>query len=198
MVGVALLLVATTIPLGTELWFDFLEASTRNTDVILQYKEYKLITVQGFLVGLFGRTELASAAWAAAAVMLLIAAAIHWRTPDAPFRHIATVVLLAIATNPYMSFYDALLLVLPATVWWCDRKRWRQSRWLFVGALIGIAWIWEHLAHSWSPAFALAGWEITLPFSLIGPIAAVWLLVAAGQSRRRLVPRPTSDRADGP
>ena len=87
--------------------------------------------------------------------------------------------LLALVSNPYGFFYDALLLVVPATAWWTERDAWRPDRWRFVGALIAAAWCWEQYAHSWREVLKFAGVNSAPPFSLVGPVAVLWLIVAS-------------------
>ena len=183
MCGVVLALCATTIPLGPGLWRDFLGASLANADVLGQYDPYKLITVQGFMSGAFGPGPLVSAAWAAIAAGLLAAAIWSWRRSASRAEDLATTVLLAVAANPYLSFYDALLLAFPATVWLSERPQWRRGPWLIVGGLIGMAWVWEHFAHSWVQVFSAMGWPVVAPFSLVGPVSAAWLVVSMWKGR---------------
>jgi len=102
----------------------------------------------------------------------------------------ALVVLLALATNPYCSFYDALLLVVPATAWWTERDTWRRDRWMVVGVLIAVAWCWEQYSYNWQEFLKAAGVGRTPPFSLVGPIAAVWLIVASVEGVRASLAGP--------
>jgi hypothetical protein len=185
MASVAVALVAITIPLGASLWVDFWHASGANSAVLLQYPSYKLITLQGFLSGLSsGPGSMRLAVWAAAVLLLLGIAGAAWRRPAPPLRHLGHVVLLAVAANPYLSFYDGLLLAVPATAWWSERALWRPRRWWTVGICIAAAWLWEHASHTWAPGFQMVGMEFLPPFSIVGPAAAVWLVVGSLESLR--------------
>jgi hypothetical protein len=97
-------------------------------------------------------------------------------------RHLGLTLLLAVAVNPYASFYDALVLVLPATVWWADRALWRRGPWLTVGILIAIAWCAEQYVYTWSNVLRPLGADWRPPFSLVGPAVTIWLLLAAREA----------------
>jgi hypothetical protein len=123
-----------------------------------------------------------SVVWGPIALVLFGYAVAAWRKPAPTLRHLGLVVLLAVAANPYLSFYDGLLLAVPATVWWSERALWRRSRWRLVGICIGAIWLWEHASHSWSPALEMAGIGVLPPFSIIGPVSAFWLILGSLES----------------
>ena len=183
MVAVVIGLSALTLPLGFELWADFLRVSLSNTTLIAQYEPYKMITLKSFLSSVLGDGRVAQVLWVGVSLGLSAAAVSVWQRPGPPLRYLGHVLLLAIAANPYASFYDALLLVVPATVWWLERDSWRRNRWIVVGALIATMWCWEQWAHTYREILKSAGLGVTPPFSLVGPIAAVWLLLALDEAR---------------
>jgi hypothetical protein len=190
MAGVALLLCALTLPLGLQVWADFLSVSMANADIFANYESQKLITVRGFLEGMLGKNGLTPILWACAAAGLIVAAVLAWRAPGPPLRHLGVGLLLAVAANPYAQFYDALVLAVPATVWWAERDRWRRGPWLIVATLLAAAWCGEQWLYSWGVVSTAAGLRWLPPVSVVGPVAAVWLVLAACQAMQssRLVP----------
>lgn len=182
MIGVAIVLCAVTLPLGRGLWVDFLHVSVSNVDMVAPYDAYKLITLKGFLGAVLGQGRLTVLLWGVTSLGLLALAVSAWTVPAPPVRHLALVVLLVIAANPYGFFYDALLLAVPAAVWWSERDVWRRAPWTIVGVLLAAVWCWEHSAHTWNEVLKLAGIEWVPPFSLVGPAAALWLTLAARET----------------
>ena len=184
MAGVALLLCVLTLPLGLQVWKGFLGVSTANAEIFANYDSYKLITIRGFIEGILGKSDLTLALWMCVAAGLIVAAVRAWRAPGPPLRHLGVGLLLAVAANPYAQFYDALVLAVPATVWWAERDRWRRGPWLIVATLLAVAWCGEQWIYSWGALAASAGPRWFPPVSLVGPAAAVWLVLAAGQAAR--------------
>ncbi len=183
MAATVLALCATAAPLGWDLWMDFVRVSMSNVNVIALYDPAKMITLKAFLATVLGDGQLAFWVWVVVSVTAVAAAVWAWQTPGSPLRHLGLVLLLAIAINPYAFFYDALLLAIPATAWWVERAQWRRRRWITVGALIAVAWCWEHYAHTWREVLNVFGLGFYPPFSAVGPIAAAWLLLAASEAR---------------
>ena len=190
MVGVVVLLCVLALPLGRQVWTDFLEVSMANGDILANYDRQKLITLRGFLEGTLGTSDVTTILWALVAVGLVIMAALSWRAPGPPLRHLGTGLLLAVSANPYASFYDALVLAVPATVWWAERGRWARGPWLTVGILLAVAWCWEQWLYSWGVLAAAAGVHWVPPVSVVGPVAAVWLVLAARESMRPFASAP--------
>jgi hypothetical protein len=184
MAGVALLLCLTTVPLGRQIWVDFLGGSAGGAFALEGYAAQKQITLRGFLEGVLGQGNTTMTIWAIAAAGLIAAAVAAWRSPGSPLRHLGIAVLLAIAANPYGFFYDALVLAVPGTVWWAERDRWRRGAWLAVGTLIAVAWCSEQWLYSWGVVAKVAGVPWLPPVSLVGPVAATWLVLAALQAVR--------------
>ena len=172
-----------------------------NDTILAGYAAYKQITLKGFLEATLGAGAFSTVAWIAAAATLLLSTVAGWRSPGPPVRHLALAILLGVAVNPYASFYDALLLAIPGTVWWSERQTWRRGPWLTVGWLIAVAWCGEQYAFIWGALVSgtdLAWW--LPPFSAVGPVATIWLLLAAretvAQARITTTPRGVPDRAD--
>ena len=185
MAGVAALLCASTIPLGFQLWADFVGVSVGHSFALINYEPQKHITLRGFLEGTLGKGDLTLALWAIAAAALVVVAVRSWRAPGPPLRHIGTGVLLAVSANPYGFFYDALVLAIPATVWWAERDRWARVSWLVVGGLLTLTWCSEQWLYSWGVAAGTAGFHWRPPVSIVGLTTAVWLVLAANQGRHQ-------------
>ena len=178
------ILVLSTVPLGMAVWAAFYQSASSNSDILGTYPPYKLITLQGFFSGWIGNARFVSViSWLMGGVLVVVAAR-AWRTAAPVTRQLSWAVLLAVAANPYLSFYDALILVYPAFVWWFERNLWRRRPWMFVGWLMGATWLAEHIAHSWTPGLELVGAGVVPPFSLVGPASAIWLIVSVIESRR--------------
>lgn len=182
MLGVVAGLCVASLPLGTGLWVDFLASSASNEALIVDYEAYKLITLKGFLTGAFGRATWVTGLWGISCLGLLAATVLAWRQPLRPVRQLGLVLLLLVATNPYVSFYDALVLAIPASVWWSDRARWTPWAWWLVGALILVAWTWEQSGFAWISFLDDVGVDWVPPFSLVGPAVSLWLLIEAREA----------------
>jgi hypothetical protein len=179
-----------TVPLGSELWRDFVRVSMSNVDTAGWYHAYKLITLKGFFGAVF-QNSLATSLWIGVSIGLLAATVWSWfRRRSDPVAQLAQAMLLAVAASPYGFFYDALLLVFPATAWWWARGHWNGVRWRLIGALLLLTWCWEHASHTWVELFAMAGWRYRLPFSLVGVVAAAWLVVSLLEAETSDQPEP--------
>lgn len=195
MASASALLVLLSLPLGTGLWSDFVAASLANGKILVAYEGHKLITLKGFIDGTVGVGAPAQGLWALAVVVLTTAAITIWRRPATPLHHLGTALLFAVAANPYASFYDALVLIVPASVWWAERALWRPSRWQLVGALVALAWLGEHAHFTWLPLLAKFGLEWTPAVSIVGPLVSLWLLLEAAEALRRHPSSPLRRRS---
>ena len=185
MAGVAALLCALSLPLGFQLWADFLGVSVGHSFTLQDYEPQKHIMLRGFLEGTLGRGDLTFVLWVFAVAVLVVTAVLAWRTPGSPLRHLGLGVLLAVSANPYAFFYDALVLAVPATVWWAERDRWARTPWLIVGALLALTWCSEQWLYSWGMAAGPAGVRWRPPVSIVGLTTAIWLVLAARDAIRR-------------
>jgi hypothetical protein len=93
-------------------------------------------------------------------------------------------VLLVISANPFAFFYDALLLAIPATVWWAERDRWSRNPWLIVGWLIALMWCSEQWLYSWGVVTARGGVPWRPPVSIVGLSTAIWLILVGREAMR--------------
>jgi glycosyl transferase family 87 len=198
MAGVAALLCALTLPLGFQLWADFLGNSVGPSFRLEGQDPWDQITLRAFLEGTMGRGDLTLVLWTVAATALVIAAVLAWRTPGPPLRHLGIGVLLGVSVNPYAFFYDALVLAIPATVWWAERDRWNRTPWLIVGALLALMWCWEQWLYSWDWLATAAGIPWWRPrVSIVGFVTPIWLVLAAREARRRTPVAALADVARG-
>jgi hypothetical protein len=184
MAGVAALLCALSLPLGIQLWKDFFRISVGHSLALAGYEPQKLITLRSFLEGTLGKGDLTLIVWAIAAAALIVMAILAWRAPGSPLRYLGIGVLLVISANPYAFFYDALVLAIPATVWWAERDRWARKPWLIVGVLLALAWCSEQWLYSWGVVAKGAGLQWRPPVSLVGLVTAFWLMLAAREAMR--------------
>jgi hypothetical protein len=190
MAGVVILLCLLTLPLGYQLWADFVGVSIGHAFALAGYDVQKQITLRSFLEGTLGKGDVTLVVWAIAAIALVVAAVLAWRAPGPPLRWLGIGVLLAIAANPYAFFYDALTLAVPATVWWAERDRWKRQPWLIVGALLALTWCSEQWLYSWGVFAMSAGAPWRPPVSIVGLTTTIWLLLAARQAVRAPDARP--------
>ncbi len=183
MAGIVVAACIGSLPLGIELWREFLRSSLSNAEILIGYEPYKQIALKSFLDATIGQNAAGTAVWVTSVLGLAAVAGAAWRVPASAVRHLGLVVLLAVAANPYASFYDALVLVFPATVWWSERATWRRTPWLVVGCLIAAVWCWEQYSAAWAPLFdGSDGSSHYPPFSIVGPAAAIWLVLAARET----------------
>jgi hypothetical protein len=183
MLAVAGALCAAALPLGVDLWGDFFRLSMVNNALLAEYPPYKVITFKGFIDALVGPDSVAHWLWIMSVVGLFAAAYRIWTRPSVPIHHLAMVVLLAVAANPYASFYDALVVALPATVWWSRRRDWPRGAWLTVGWALAAAWCAEQYSYTWTNVLSPFGWDWTPPVSIVGLVTAGWLVLEAWQRR---------------
>ena len=181
--GIVLAMCVVSIPLGTEVWREFFRTSISNAEILNRYAAYKQISLKSFIDSTLGQNPVSTATWVAAVLGLSAIASSAWRVPGPAIRHVGLVVLLAVAANPYASFYDALVIVLPATVWWAERPIWRRLPWLVVGWLIAAIWCWQQYAATWVTLLSELGVPYSYPpFSIVGPAVSIWLVIASREA----------------
>jgi hypothetical protein len=185
LIGFAVLLAG--LPLG--LTDDFLDASLRNAELLGDFPAHKLITMQAFLSAFTDSV----APWLLVLVVLGACGFYVWR-PSSPIpvpRQLGVVVLITIAANPYVAFYDGLVLMIPSIIWWASRETYASvAARRAIGALIAFIWVWDQAVFFYAGAARsfdlLAGTSPGL--SLIGPALTAWILIEtldarAGQPR---------------
>jgi len=178
MLGVVGLLVLSSLPLGTGIWQQFLDASFANDAVVGQYEAFKQITLKGFLGAVLPQA-FSGWVWALCSVGLVLWTGWTWtrlKTSGRGAHALGLTLLLAVAVNPYASFYDALVLAVPATLWWANRERYPRTLFLSIGGLIGLMWVWEYFTMYYAGNLQTLGLNLATPFSLVGPCAALWLV----------------------
>jgi len=174
---------AASMVLGPEIWGDFFTTLVdtarlnegENAFVDLQ------VTVLASLRILIGGGSLSVAVWA---VWLMVTAVLGlavlsvWRRPEqarSPLRLFGTMALFALAANPRLYFYDAVLLVLPVVARYVDRETYGSILHRRLSAVLAII----ALGSTWGIA---AGLNPLL--AAVGPASAAWLVVEADDMRR--------------
>lgn len=188
MIGVGVLLAG--LPLGVT--GDFLDASFRNSELLSDFPAYKLISMRAFL----GAFTDSMAPWVVVLVVLGACGIYLWlpttRTPMP--RQLAVVVLITITANPYVAFYDGLVVMIPAIIWWASRDTYASLvAWRAIGALIALIWVWDQAVFFYAGAARSLDLITngTPSLSLVGPALAAWILmetldVWAGHRNSRL------------
>lgn len=176
MLAVAVGLCVAALPLGADLWIDFARLSVLNDAVLAEYETFKVITLRGFLTAVMGPGQLTIALWLLCAVTVAMMLRRYWPVDRQPANELGMILLAAVALNPYASFYDALVLAMPATVWWAGAM-WATTSWRAIGGLVAVIWCWEHYLYTWPNLWQGADWVPSPAFSIVGPAAAIWLLL---------------------
>lgn len=180
LVGAAMIL--STLPMGLDAWRAYLLAGPAGVGDLLDpatgdysYPAHKLVTFEAFARSTFGAywPGAGLAAWVALELLALVACLSVWlRLPDVRDQ-LAITVLVAVAANLYVEFYDVLVLAVPAAVWWTSRARYRPGTWRLIGAAAAAIWVWHWV---WTVSSPGPAWP-----SLVGGFLAVW--IAAEMSR---------------
>jgi len=176
LLGLALLVVS-TLPLGLSLWSDYFDASARMGQLLTSHgisiwKQQTLYAFWRWTLGEGTRLHLAEIAAAIGAFALGAPVLWLWRTRAVPRdlpRLVSIAVLFLVACNLYLFFYDGLLLLIPAVVWYTSPESYaRASARRWCGGCIAAAYAWQHAS-----SFVL---QRQAP-PLLGPIVAVWLAI---------------------
>ena len=198
-------LALSTLPLGTGLWRDFFTMTTRAGEIGTRYSLYKEITLLAALRSMLGWGTLTTIIWACAAIPLGILAIRAIRDGRPLGRSSALITVLAVIANPYVSFYDGFVLIVPATLWYSHRNAYSDLAWRIVGGWIAAYWIWDMAVFYYAaqvPAFRdpgisaggllLTGWFVSEAISR-DPVSE-----AGHRSRRPTVPRAPAPNATRP
>ena len=180
-------LLLSTLLLGAAIWGEFFAMSARAGRIAAIYEAYMEITLLASLKSVLGWTALAKIVWGGSVAVLtaLVVRAVRDGRPTA--RSVALVTLFAIVANPYVSFYDGFVLVVPATLWIANRDEYPGRAWWIIGGLIATYWLWDMGIFYYKyavPVFAEPR------VSAAGIILTAWLLTEA--RARPLTARPVS------
>lgn len=186
MASVGSVMILTTLPMGPGVWEEYLTAVPHHIGILLAqgeggltYPAHKLVTFEAFARSTFGALSpaLGRVVWIALEVSAIAACLLVWLRAKAIEDQLATAVLVAVAANVYVEFYDALVLGLPAAVWWTGRGRYPPATWRTVGLAAAAIWAWHWI---WTVGSPGPGWP-----SLVGGFLAVWIVAEASRVFRR-------------
>lgn len=180
MAAVGVVMIASTLPMGLDVWHDYLDALPRWIGALLgsgeanfAYPAHKLVTFEAFTrstVGLLsplaGRISWITLEVFAAAACLLV-----WFRSRSVVDEIAVTVLVAVAANVYVESYDLLVLAVPAAAWWTRRSRYRPYLWKAIGVSAVAIWMWQ-----WSWLIGPA--DAPRP-ALVGGLLGLWIAAEA-------------------
>lgn len=177
MAVVGAIMIASTLPLGLEVWREYLSETPRVIDKFLRntggQPVHKLITFEAFTRSTLGTQNeaLGNGSWILLEIVAAIGALVAWFRARSAMEEVAMTVLVLVAANVYVVFYDALVLALPAAVWWMRRDRYPPILWWAIAAAASGFWLWQ-----W---FSLYGpWNDHLP-SLAGGFLVIWIVAEA-------------------
>ncbi len=174
-------LVAASMPLGPRLWLEFID-STRALGTLvldqspahrLEYPIYRLVSLHATLRSI-APPPLIDPLWWVGELVLIASAAVVWLRSRDLHRQLAALALFVLAGNAYAVFYDSLLLVVPAMVWWGRRDRYPLGHNVVIGGCLAATWLWL-----WVSLYGV----VADPPSLVGGFLAVWLVTEALATR---------------
>jgi hypothetical protein len=182
-------LVLTTAPMGPSVWHAYLTVSSTRLEVLLgldagsgSYPSFKLITAEAFLRSVGLASGGPALGWSAlAAIALCVAASVFvWsRVRDARVQ-IAITVLACVAANPYVEFYDALVLVVPAATWWAAPGSYPGRTGLVVAFAAISIWLVQWIS--------LYLWKAPGQPSLVGGLLLIWIAAETVRAARAREP----------
>jgi hypothetical protein len=85
-------------------------------------------------------------------------------------------VLAVVCANIYTNFYDALVLAVPAAVWWMSRSRYTARVWRGIGVAVGAIWLLQWIG-IYTPLWPGQ-------YSLVGICVFAWLMLEANSITR--------------
>jgi hypothetical protein len=159
-----------------EPWRGFFALTTRAGEIGVAYDAYREITLLATLKSVLGWGVLTKTVWVAGLSILTALAVRAIRDARPIGRSIALITLLAVVANPYASFYDGFVLVVPATLWSAHRDAYANRAWWVIGAWIAAYWVWDMAVFYYRPLVPGAG-EPGL--SAAGIFLAGWLVSEA-------------------
>jgi len=136
-------LALSTYPMGAGVWQEFFGMTIRSGEISTGYSAYKEITLLASVKSVFGWGFLTTSVWMLGLGVLtaLVIRAIRDARPLG--RSLALITLLAIVANPYASFYDGFVLIVPGTLWLAYKDDYPAGIWWMLGAWIGAYWFWD-------------------------------------------------------
>ncbi len=178
-IGFAVLL-ASSVPLGLERWSEYRSTTQRYLDLVqTDLPMWKQVTMYAFWRTLPGLARLSErerfVLWFGSITPLLVAACAAWdraRRMSAPPwpRLFGLGVLVTIAANYYVFYYDSLLLLFPGLAWYLQSDRYRSRT---CHRLVGITILSVFVIGYVSVYLVQGGVAWT------GPVLAFWLLAEA-------------------
>jgi hypothetical protein len=148
-------LVASSLPLGLDMWPDYVDASVRMTELTSgsSMELWKHQTLFAFWSTVFGPTASIGwvrLVWIISLLPMAVGAFALWRrrrSADQLPRILSVIVLGLVACNPYIYFYDGLLLMLPGVIWYVRRDSYAVP-WCHRAAGLCLLFIyaWQHLS----------------------------------------------------
>jgi hypothetical protein len=178
-------LILSTLPLGAGLWGEFFAMTARAGRIAAIYEAYMEITLLASLKSVLGWTVLAKIVWGGSVAVLAALVVMAIRDGRATARSVALVTLFAIVANPYVSFYDGFVLVVPATLWIAHRDEYPGRAWWIIGSLVAAYWLWDMAIFYYRygvPVFAEPR------VSAAGIILTAWLVTEALARPQRVRP----------
>lgn len=178
MAAVGMVFILSTLPMGLGIWEEYITMTPRwiavllnagDGEVALRYPAHKLITLEAFTRSTLGNVSpaLGRLGWILLELIAAAACLVVWLRSRSTVDQVAITVLVAVAANIYVEFYDALLLAVPAAVWWTGRARYPALLWKISGAAAGGIWLWHWVLASGA---AEENWP-----SLFGAFLATWV-----------------------
>jgi len=175
MLSTAAALTLASLPLGPGLWVDFVMALTHHNELVARYPPSRMITLWSTLQPMLPALAAHVLWWSGLAAMVAALAQIVRR--DDRLHQLGALTLFSVACNQYASFYDALVLIFPALLWW--RRGTRTAVWWGIGGVILATWIAAHAATSYGQLLGSGD----PPFALTGVLTTLWLILEAVERR---------------
>jgi hypothetical protein len=189
MAVVGVVMILSTLPMGIGVWEAYLTAGPAGVGDLLDpergdysYPAHKLVTFEAFARSTFGVLSPVAGklAWLVLELFALAACLLVWVRARRVEDQVAMTVLIVVAANVYVEFYDVLVLAVPAAVWWTGRDGYRPATWRLIGVAAASIWIWHWIWVLGSPG---PDWP-----SLVGGFLALWVVGEASRVFRRAEP----------
>jgi hypothetical protein len=166
-----LVLVISTVPLGADVWSHYLTSLRSLAGLVDHLPPWRQHTLLAFWRSL-GHSPAwpVRALWAASVAPLAALTGWAWLKTEPTAQNLprlfgVTVLLIATA-SPYLHHYDALIVALPALVWYLAPGSYRSSTLRRIcGGALATAYLFQQVSV----------WLIQGGWSLVGPALAVWL-----------------------